>query len=581
MKHFCFFLPAAFCCTLGAQQPVFTRITDASNPVVNFSNTQAPYKGLAWIDLDGDNRPDLFMSQRFLFHNDGNGQFTQLTSIPGAQGGQAAAGSSWGDIDNDGDPDCITASAGSGLHLNDGNSSFTLSTGNIPDLQGFAAWDCVLADADNNGLLDPLFVHAEGFHTTGPFPCKFYLQTSPGTFVAQSDYEFTDFNDPYTVPTWTDYDLDGDLDLFIGAGPGNGLGPDYRYKNLLKETGNFSLQRLTAPPFNLFENGQVYNFIDYDNDGDMDGFLTNYIGVASRFWKNENGVLTLTSMPFTQTSNAYLSNVWGDVDNDGDLDVLLSIDGTPQVTLYRNNGNGGFLAAQPAGSADSTPCSIGLADFDNDGDLDFATNGPLGGRALFRNDELASGLHWIAFTLTGTASNRSAIGARIRVKANIDNQSIWQIREVLAHNSFQTQSDLRQHFGLKGATTIDSLEIYWPSGLVQRFGAQNADRFYRITEGEQPEAVSAVTNVIENLPDLKISPNPIAGIFMVEIGPTNLVVQTIQLRDIQGKDIHADVKCLNPNTFEVKLPEILPTGIYSFTLNFTSGQSISRSVVKK
>jgi hypothetical protein len=152
---------------------------------------------------------------------------------------------------------------------------------------------------------------------------------------------------------------------------------------------------------------------------------------------------------------------------------------------------------------------------------------------------------------------------------------------VLAHNSFQTQSDLRQHFGLKAATGIDSLEIFWPSGFVQQFGSQNADRFYTITEGEQPEAVSAVTNVVENLPDLKISPNPIAGLFMVEMSSTSLVVQKIQLRDMQGKDIDAEIKFLNSNTFQVKLPEILPAGIYSFTLHFTSGQSISRSVVKK
>ena len=83
--------------------------------------------------------------------------------------------------------------------------------------------------------------------------------------------------------------------------------------------------------------------------------------------------------------------------NDGDLDVLIATDGTPNVTLYRNNGSGGFLSAQLAGSADSTVCGIGLADYDNDGDLDMATNGPLGGRALFRNDNLAAGRHWIAF----------------------------------------------------------------------------------------------------------------------------------------------------------------------------------------
>ncbi|MBL7781139.1 MAG: VCBS repeat-containing protein [Saprospiraceae bacterium] len=580
MKRLLLLLLIIRCVDLQAQQPVFFRITDTANPVVTFSNTPAPYKGLAWIDLDDDNLPDLFMSQRFLFHNDGNGQFTQLVSVAGAQGGQGAAGSSWGDINNDGLIDCITASSSSAMHLNNGNASFTVATGNVPELAGFAAWDCALADADNNGLLDLLFVHAEGFHATGPFPCKFYLQTSPGVFTAQSDYEFTDMNDPYTVPTWTDYDLDGDLDLFIGAGPGNGLGPDYRYKNLLKETGTFSLQRLTAAPFNLMENGQVYNFIDFDNDGDMDGFLTNYVGVVSRFWKNENGTLTSVSMPFTQSASAYLSNVWGDVDNDGDLDVLIATDGTPNVTLYRNNGSGGFLSAQLAGSADSTVCGIGLADYDNDGDLDMATNGPLGGRALFRNDNLAAGRHWIAFKLTGVNSNRSAIGARIRVKSSLNGQSVWQIREVLAHNSFQTQSDLRQHFGLKDALNIDSVEISWPSGLTQSFGALSADHIYRITEGEQPEDVSATHDAMAEIPEIRISPNPGTGVFQITIGNMPSDVQGITLQDMQGKTMEADIHRFQEGKYEIKLSETVPAGLYLLRVHFSTGLTASKSIIK-
>lgn len=580
MKRLLPLLQILLCVDVQAQQPVFSRITDTSNPVVTFSNTPAPYKGLAWIDLDDDNLPDLFMSQRFLFHNDGNGQFTQLVSVAGAQGGQGAAGSSWGDINNDGAIDCITASSSSAMHLNNGNASFMVSTADVPELTGFAAWDCALADVDNNGWLDLLFVHAEGFHATGPFPCKFYLQTSPGVFTAQSDYEFTDMNDPYTVPTWTDYDLDGDLDLFIGAGPGNGLGPDYRYKNLLKETGTFSLQRLTDAPFNLMENGQVYNFIDYDNDGDMDGFLTNYVGVVSRFWKNESGTLTPTSMPFTQSANAYLSNVWGDVDNDGDLDVLIATDGTPNITLYRNNGNGGFLAAQLAGSADTTVCGIGLADYDNDGDLDMATNGPLGGRALFRNDNLAAGRHWIAFKLNGVNSNRSAIGARIRVKSTLNGQSVWQLREVLAHNSFQTQSDLRQHFGLKDALNIDSVEISWPSGLTQFFGALAADRIYRITEGGPPEEVSATHDPMTEIPEIRVSPNPGMSVFQVELANTHPDMQKITIQDMQGKMMEAAIHPFQEGKYEIKLSETVPPGLYLLQIRFSTGQTASKSIIK-
>lgn len=581
MKHFCFFLLGQLAIPLYAQS-AFTRITDPTNPVVVFANTAAPYKGLAWIDVDGDNLPDLFMSQRFLFHNDGSGQFTELNNIPGAQSGQIAAGSSWGDLDNDGDPDCITASANSALHINGGDgTTFSIATSTVPDLIGFPAWDCVVADVDNNGLLDLLFVHAENFHNTGPFPCKFYLQTSAGVFEQQTGYEFTDGNDPYTIPTWTDYDLDGDLDLFIGSGPGGSTGPDYRYKNLLKENGLFGLQRITAAPFNLLEDGQVYNFIDYDNDGDMDGMLTNYAGVKSRFWKNNNGVYTLTNMPFTTTANAYLSNTWGDVDNDGDLDVLLSVDGTRQVRLYRNNGSGGFLPLEIAGSADTTTCSIGLADFDNDGDLDFATNGPLGGRALFRNDNLTNGRNWVAFKLVGVNSNRSAIGARIRVKATINGQPVWQIREVLAHNSFQTQNDLRQHVGLNDAVSIDSLEIRWPSGLVQQFGTQEVNRFYNITEGEPPVDISVgIVDPSREKPSFEVFPNPTPNLFRLDGRSAPVPIQQVQVVDHLGKKVAATINFIDLNQYGIELNPDLPGGAYWVRAVFENGQMVTRMVVK-
>lgn len=581
MKQLFLFLPGLLSCALSAQQPVFTSVTDASNPVVVFANTPAPYKGLAWIDFDHDNLPDLFMSQRFLFHNDGDGQFTQLTALPGGQGGQIAAGSSWGDIDNDGDPDCITASSSSGLHLNGGNGAvFSIATATIPGLANFAAWDCVLADADNNGWLDLLFVHAEGFHNTGPSPCKFYLQTAPGTFVQQSGFEFTDINEPYTIPSWTDFDLDGDLDLFIGSGPGNSLGPDYRYKNMLIETGAFGLQRMTAAPFHLMENGQVYNFVDYDNDGDMDGLLTNYAGVVSRFWKNNNGVLEETAMPFTLSANTYLSNAWGDVDNDGYLDLLLSVDVTRQVRLYRNNKNGGFLPMEVAGVADTSVCGIALADYDNDGDLDFATNGMLSGRGLFRNDTLANGRHWIAFTLTGSNSNRSAIGALVRIKTVIDGQPVWMMREVLAHNSFQSQHELRQHFGLGDANSIDSLEIRWPSGLIQQFGTQVADHFYNITEGASPEVVSTRNIAKREPPAVKITPNPGSGLFRLSVTGTETSIREIEVIDSLGKVAGSQLIHTNGDQYEVRLAPTTPAGTYWIQIRFESGQSRSEKLIK-
>ena len=145
----------------------------------------------------------------------------------------------------------------------------------------------------------------------------------------------------------------------------------------------------------------------------------------------------------------------GDVNNDGYLDVLMTEDGNAAIKYYRNNGDGTFAAAQTAGTAGANVCGVAFADYDNDGDLDFYTNGATTGRALFRNDDLAGTRNWAQFTLEGVQSNRSAIGALLRLKTAAG----WQIREVSAHNSFQGQNDLRQHFGLNNASQIDSLVV--------------------------------------------------------------------------------------------------------------------------
>ncbi|MEO6037094.1 MAG: CRTAC1 family protein, partial [Saprospiraceae bacterium] len=453
---------------LFAQAP-FIRITDPSNPATTFPGNAAPYKGLAWVDLDGDNRTDLFVSQRYLFHNDGNGHFTQLTNVNGAQGGQGAGGSSWGDLDNDGDPDGITTSVNSGFHQNNGDNTFTLLNADIPDFAGYSAWDCALADADNNGRLDAVFVHACcTFHPTGPFPCKLYLQSQNGGFTPVTGYEFTDTTAAYTIPAWFDYDQDGDMDLFIGSGPANGTPkPDFNYRNLLKETGAFGLERLTTFPFAEPQDGQTYNLMDYDNDGDLDICLTNYAAAPNRFYRNDGGAYTSINTPFTKVGQ-HLANCWGDVNNDGYLDVLITTDGSPIINLYYNQKDGSFANAAVASTAGANVCGIAMADYDNDGQLDFYTNGANEARGLFHN-QLTINQHWAQFTLQGTTSNRSAIGAEIRVKAMLDGGATWQLRQVVAHNSFQSQNDLRQHFGLNDALQIDSVSVRWPSGLVETF----------------------------------------------------------------------------------------------------------------
>ena len=577
MKNYVLLLLLLPWCLQG--QALFTKVTDAANPAVNFTNTAAPYKGVAWIDLDDDNRPDLFVCQQFLFHNLGDGQFAQLPNVNGASGGQVAAGSSWGDIDNDGHPDCITATLSSALILNNGDNTFTPHTSALSGFTNYSAWDCAMADVDNNGRLDLLFVHANGFHTTGPFTCRLFLQQTDGTFQAVTGYEFTDQLAPYTVPVWADFDLDGDMDLFIASGPAGTPGADFCYKNMLNETGTFSFQRLKSAPFNILEDGQTYNFPDYDNDGRLDICLTNYTGAKNRLWHNVNGSYISVATPFTADLGPHLANAWGDMNNDGFLDVLVTSDASAAVLYYQNNGDGTFQQAQTAGSTGDNICGIALADYDNDGDLDFYTNGAGQGRALFRNDQLAGNNAWAAFTLQGVQSNRSAIGATIRIKSVLRGADMWQTRQVLAHNSFQSQHDIRQHFGLADAGMIDSVEVIWPSGRVDIFTQVAANHFYKIVEGQ---GLNQLTGIREPEIDgtLSISPNPArTGFDLTSTTPFAGTSYQIQVLDLSGRSVPVRVQQV-ANGWHVDCAESVPAGVYTVRLIIPTHQPVVRLLVK-
>ncbi|MFN0034835.1 MAG: FG-GAP-like repeat-containing protein [Saprospiraceae bacterium] len=560
-------LPAIAITPAGAQS-LFTKVTDPANPLVSFANTAANYKGCAWIDLDHDNWPDAFVSQKFLFRNLRNGNFEQLADVNGVTLGQAAAGSSWGDLDNDGDLDCISASTVSGLHYNTGNNIFELKNTLLPEFENYRAWDCALADADNNGRLDLFFTHADGFPPGSvQQPCKFYMQNSDGTFSLVTGYEFASEFRAFTIPIWTDYDLDGDMDLFIGSGPGGSPGPDFCYRNMLKENGAFSLQRLSAPPFDALQDGQVYNAVDFDNDGDLDLCLTNYAGAKTRFYiKNQNSY-TETSTPFTTQGQA-LTNAWGDVDNDGDLDVLITRDATVDVLLYQNLG-ASFAVGKTAGQvpANTNACGLALADCDNDGDLDFYVNGAATGRSLFRNDTLAGNRHWAQFSLEGTASNRSAIGTRLHLKASIGGQAKWQIREVLAHNSFQSQHDLRQHFGLGDAAKIDSLVVRWPSGAVQIFSDLAHGNFYKIVEGQNIGIIVSTQQAAKEV-GLKIAPNPVSREFRIA---AEHKIAGVEMFDSTGKIVLLKI---TPQAKEsqVQLLGNPPAGVYFVRVRFENSR---------
>ncbi|CAN5433818.1 hypothetical protein BH11BAC2_BH11BAC2_00160 [soil metagenome] len=552
----------------------FKKITDPNNPITNFT-TAGIYKGAAWIDFDNDNDLDLFAGHNFLFRNDGNGVFVQIVNpfnFTPAQ--QFVTGTSWADINNDGYIDCLLAQDPSLVFMNNGNGTFTDVSSQIPNFSTYPSWGCAIGDWNKDQFLDFTFVHAAGFHATGPFPSKLYLNTNNQITPQNiSGYLLTDSIKPFTVPYWSDYDLDGDMDLFIASGPGGSPGPDFCYKNLKMETGLDTFALMTTELFTTqLQDGQCYNFIDFDNDQDLDLCLTNYQGALTQLYVNNNGVYSTIVTPFTeQVSN--LSNDWGDFDNDGDLDVMITNDHR-QCRYYKNLGNGTFAPYIILGISGSGGITNG--DYDNDGDLDVFIHGASFARALFENDSAAIGNNWINIKCTGTVSNKSAIGTIVKLKATINGNSVWQMREINAQNSFQGQNDLRVHFGLGNATMVDSLILKYSSGIADTLINIPVNQFYCHEEGSN--ALCFTTSIKENIPaklNFDLFPEPATDLLNMRF-KSPLSIENIQIKifDLQGKILYQEERSKVETSTVINIAA-LSAGVYFITVegnNFHAGE---------
>ncbi|MEZ4826690.1 MAG: FG-GAP-like repeat-containing protein [Bacteroidia bacterium] len=543
--------------------------TDPVNAVNQYTCVQS-YAGAAFIDINQDGYVDIFAAPRTYFLNDSTGFFPTLYTLPFSPL-NAACGVSFADLNNDSLPDCVVAAVQSKVFFNLGATGFADSSSKVPVFTNYASFGCAIGNLDNDDKPDFVFAHANGFHPN-PTPCKLYVQ-KPNGFnpVRITDYTFTNTLAPYTNPYWSDYDLDGDMDLFIASGPVTGTPlPDYCYRNMLVETGKDTLIRMVSEKFAADnQDGQCYNFIDYDNDGDLDLCLTNYFSAPTRFYRNDGGVYTSLFFPFTNATTN-LASCWGDYDNDGDLDVIITND-NQATRYYRNDGNGGFSFLNNInGFSTFRTNTVVNGDVDNDGDLDLFVHGLGNGGStatcgLYINDTVAGNRNWVNISLTGGPSNYSAIGAIVRIKAIIRGQSVWQMREVNAQNTFQGQNDLRVHFGLDDATVIDAIVIRWPSGNVDTHVNFPANQFYHLSEGRGADGLE---RNLKKPVALKIYPNPADRIIRIDLPFTITRPVAYSITDIDGKVVQSGR--IAQNDREIELSEMV-SGNYFLTVTTADG----------
>lgn len=492
--------------TALSAQNLFTRINEG--PVVS---SPADSRSVNWVDVNNDGWEDLFISNgpsggqnNFLYLNQGNGSFLAVTNDPIVQDNSPSDGATFADTDNDGDLDGFVVTWYDALNYyyrNNGNGSFSylpdVPAPNLGTYSETAAW----GDYDLDGYVDLFITNSEGNKRN-----LLYHNNGNGTFTRITTGAWLNETDLSRCVNWVDYDNDGDADLFI-------TNENNQPNDLIRNDGNGLFTKITTGPLVQSQRGSMSaSWGDVDNDGDQDVFVANagyFQQQANQLFLNQgNDTFTeAAATPFLSDGGCSYGSAFADIDNDGDLDLAVAngfCGGTILNFIYLNDGQGHFSRLPDNNLA--TPCSFGLAfaDYDHDGFLDLAiatcknaTDLPEPPNILLRNNGNAN--HWLKLKLEGTASNRAAIGAQIRLKT----AQGWQMREISAQSGYNGQNSLIAHFGLGSSTVADSVLVRWPSGAQQVLTGLAANQQLYLLE----EAGSAAPT-LPLLSQTQLYPNP-------------------------------------------------------------------------
>ena len=498
--------------------------------------------GVAIFDYDNDGWPDVFLVNgttlegfpagsaptNHLYHNNHDGTFTDVTEKAGLFATGWGQGVCTGDYDNDGWEDLYVTYYGKNrLYHNRGDGTFE----EVAEKAGVAGdgktWGsgCAFLDYDRDGRLDLFVANYADFdlgHAVPPgkYPaCQWKgigVFCGPRGLAGSKNTLYHNLGngrfENVTVPAHIDrtmghfcfsvspldFDNDGWPDIYVACDSA----PSILYRN--NHDGTFTdVGILSGVAYNVDgreQSGMGSTVADYDGDGNLDLFRTNFSDDTSTLYHN-HGDGTFTDVTYSAGLGSHTQYLgWGtmffDFDNDGWPDLLLAnghvypevdtlelgIDYCETKLLYHNNGNGTFTdLSRAAGPGITTPAparGLAVGDLWNDGRLSAVIvnrNGPpslLVNRIMYPN-------HWIEIKTVGTRSNRSGIGARLALKT----ASRTQVDEVRSGSSYISNSDMRVHFGLGATSKIEHLEVHWPSGLVERFRNPPVDSIVTVKEG--------------------------------------------------------------------------------------------------
>ena len=439
---------------------------------------------MAVSDIDGDGLDDIISLDRsrdlLVSFQNPDGTF-EIVDFPAV--GSSNWGMTIGDVANDGSSEIFTGGAYNDIRLveteRSGNNIVSFMDG--PDIFVQAV---SFFDINNDGFLDAMACHDDG-------PNSVYLNDGQGNLSYDTSQPFMKFNGDEMNSgnygnVWSDVNGDGLPDYYIAKcrQAVTSMTDERRINQLWINNGDGTFtESAGAYGLNIGFQSWTADFQDVDNDGDMDCLITNHDGPTQLFENiNNTTFVDITNQSGIDIQGLPVQASMKDFDNDGFIDVFVT--GTDGV-LYKNNGDKTFTEVTDANSnLSGNENSFAVGDLNHDGFLDLMIgygngfNGPSSSiyDKLWLNNRNTN--HWLAVQLKGNQSNLGGVGSRIELYGD------WgmMVREVRAGESYGTSHTLTQHFGIGSSTSIDSIIVRWPSGVIDIYDNILVDQFVTILE---------------------------------------------------------------------------------------------------